>query len=298
MSRSITVLVTGATGLQGGAVARLLLDRGHRVRALTRKPAAQAAAALHVLGADVYEGDLDDASSVKGAARGTDALFLSTTPFEEGLEAEVRQARTAARAAADAGVGRIVYSSLAGADRTIGVAYLAAKREIEEIVQSAAKAWTLIAPTFLMENLLGPALLAGLQSGELRLPLPGARPLSVLALQNLAEVVRLALERPSELAGKRMEVASDRLTGPDMASALTAATEREIEYVEAPLDELHGRQAGAALLWEWLGHGYPDVDPGALRRAHPEVGWLDFTRWARERDWSGLGPARARQPAT
>src|SRR3990172_8706055 len=193
MPRSITVLVTGATGLQGGAVARLLLDRGHRVRALTRRPASQAAATLHVLGADVYEGDFDDATAVRSAARGTDALFLMSTPFEEGVEAEVRQARCAARAAAAAGVERIVYSSIAGADRTAGVAYLESKREIEETIRGWAGAWTIVAPTFFMDNLLGPTLLAGLQAGELRLPLPPARPLQMVALENLAEVVRRTL---------------------------------------------------------------------------------------------------------
>jgi uncharacterized protein YbjT (DUF2867 family) len=298
MPRSITVLVTGATGLQGGAVARLLLDRGHRVRALTRRPASQAAATLHVLGADVYEGDFDDATSVRSAARGTDALFLMSTPFEEGVEAEVRQARCAARAAAAAGVERIVYSSIAGADRTAGVAYLESKREIEETIRGWAGAWTIVAPTFFMDNLLGPTLLAGLQAGELRLPLPPARPLQMVALENLAEVVRLALERPGEFAGRRLELASDRLTGLEMAAALTRVTGREIDYAEAPPSALRRGREGLAFLWDWLGRAGNDVDLEALREAYREVDWHDFGRWARDRDWSTLGPTSERQPAT
>src|SRR5512140_1419014 len=121
MPKPITVAVAGATGKQGGAVARTLLHRGHAVRALTRRPEARAAADLRALGADIYQADLDDDEAVQRATAGADALFLMATPYEGGVEAEVRQARTAAKAAKEAGVKHLVYSSVASADQDTGV---------------------------------------------------------------------------------------------------------------------------------------------------------------------------------
>jgi uncharacterized protein YbjT (DUF2867 family) len=84
------VLVTGATGQQGGAVARALLSRGHRVKALTRKPDSEAARRLASAGAVVEAGDLGDAASVMKAAGGVDTLFLMGNSYEAGIEEETR----------------------------------------------------------------------------------------------------------------------------------------------------------------------------------------------------------------
>ena len=81
-----TILVTGATGQQGGVVARYLLQQGKKIRALTRHPAK--AEALKKLGAEVAVGDLTDTESLKPALRGIKKVFLVTTPFEAGMEAE------------------------------------------------------------------------------------------------------------------------------------------------------------------------------------------------------------------
>src|SRR5512133_3386253 len=103
MPKPITVAVAGATGKQGGAVARILLHRGHHVRALTRRPKSRSAADLRALGADIHQADLGDGGAVQAAAEGADAFFLMATPYEAGVDAEVREATTAAQAAKDAG---------------------------------------------------------------------------------------------------------------------------------------------------------------------------------------------------
>src|SRR5689334_5746660 len=131
MPKPITVAVAGDTGKQGGAIARLLLSRGHRVRALTRRPGSTPAAILRALGADLCEADLDDGAAVRQALRGADAFFLVATPFEEGVEAEVRQACQAAKAAQEVGVPHLVYASVASADRRTGIPHFESKREVE-----------------------------------------------------------------------------------------------------------------------------------------------------------------------
>jgi uncharacterized protein YbjT (DUF2867 family) len=296
MPKPITVLVAGATGRQGGAVARLLLEKGHRVRALTRRPGSQAAAALHVLGAELFEADLDDGASVQAAAEGADAFFLVATPFQEGPRAEARQGKRAADAAKRAGVAHLVYSSAASSDQDTGVPHLESKREVERHLEGLGVPYTVVAPAFFMENLLGPSLLEGLRAGKLSLPLGPARRLQLTAVADIAALVRLVVERRSEHAGRRVEVASDALTGPEIARALARATGTAIDYSAASIDALRSRSEDLALMWEWLERTGTSVDLEALRRRYPEAGWHDLETWAREQDWSVLDEASPGQP--
>lgn len=296
MPKPITVLVAGATGRQGGAVARLLLESGHRVRALTRRPGSQRAASLHVLGAEIHEGDLDDRAAVRRAADGVDAFFLMTTPFEEGVEAEVRQGRSAAEAARDAGVKHLVFSSVGGANHETGVPIFETKRAIEAHLAQLGLPFTVVAPAYFMENLLGPPSLATLRAGTLSLPLPPTRRLQMVALADLAGIVRVVLERPGELAGRRIDLASDELTGAEAAAALAGATGRVLAYAETPLAAVRARSEDYFRMWEWLGRVGHDTDLGALHRAFPEVSWHSLAAWAREQDWRVLDAGNAEQP--
>src|SRR5688572_21196625 len=131
MGGSPTILVTGATGQQGGALARLLLEKRRNVRALTRRADSPAASELRGHGAELAIGDFDDRASLERAMRGVDAVYLMATPFGAGIEAEVRQGTTAADVAADAGVRHLVYSSVSDADRQTGIPHFDSKYAIE-----------------------------------------------------------------------------------------------------------------------------------------------------------------------
>jgi len=296
MSKPITVAVAGATGTQGGAVARLLLDRGHLVRALTRRPGSQAAKALAAVGAELFEADLDDAAALRRALEGADAFFLAVTPFESGVAAEVRQGRQAAKVCKEAGVRHLVYSSVAAADQHTGVPHFDSKQEIESYLERLALPYTVVAPVFFMENLLGPLFRQGLRAGKLWMPLPTDRQLQMIAAADIAGLVRLALERPSEFEGRRVEIASDSLTPPQMARVLAVVTGSAIEHARPAMEAVRRQSEDLALMWEWLDREGFDCDLGALHRAYPEVGWRDFGRWAREQDWSLIGAGRPEQP--
>jgi uncharacterized protein YbjT (DUF2867 family) len=296
MPKPITVAVAGATGTQGGALARLLLDRGHRVLALTRRPSSKPALLLAALGAELAEADLDDASAVRRALDGVDAFFLVATPFEGGVSAEIRQGRQAAKVAKEAGVKHLVYSSVASADQQTGVPHFDSKHEIETYLERLAVPHTVVAPVFFMENLLGPLFRQGLRSGKLWLPLPPDRRLQAVAVADIAGFVRLILERPAEFQGQRVELASDSLTGMEMARILTAVTGTLIEYAQAPLDAVRRQSEELALMWEWLDRVGYQCPLESLHGAHPEVGWHDFGHWAREQDWSLIGASSPAQP--
>ena len=130
-----TVLVTGATGKQGGAVARELLHRGYRVRALTREPGKPAAQELAGLGADVVRGDLDDPESLRPSLEGVYGAFSMQNYWETGFEREVAQGIALADLASEIGVQHFVYDSVGSANRETGLSHFESKWRIEERIR-------------------------------------------------------------------------------------------------------------------------------------------------------------------
>ncbi|MFD3525400.1 NmrA/HSCARG family protein [Streptomyces sp. NPDC058653] len=209
-----TVLVTGATGGQGGAVARRLLAHGWGVLALVRDPDTRRAKELEALGAELVTGDLDDAPSLRAAARGVHGVF-SVQPADMTAphpEAEVRQGRNVADAAASAGVAHLVYSSVGAAGRKSGVAHFDSKTEIEAYVGTLSVPTTVLRPVFFMENWL--YLLPEAENGERvgSIALDADIPLQMIALADIGRIAAEAFDRPAEFIGRRVEIAGDQLT--------------------------------------------------------------------------------------
>src|SRR5258708_9811217 len=150
----LNVLVTGATGKQGGHLVRALLARGHSIRALTRKPESPAAAALAARGVTIVTGDFEDQGSLERAARGVDTVFAMSTPFESGDQAETREGINIVRAASALGVSHLVYSSVAGADRATGIPHFDSKFEVEKEARRFGVPFTILAPGLLIEKFL------------------------------------------------------------------------------------------------------------------------------------------------
>jgi len=119
--RNRLILVTGATGRQGGAVARQLVEAGFQVRAMTRNVHSQAAKALASAGIDILRGDFDDSASLRQALENISGVFAMQTPYESGTDREILHGIRLADAALQAGVSQIVYSSVASADLPTGV---------------------------------------------------------------------------------------------------------------------------------------------------------------------------------
>jgi uncharacterized protein YbjT (DUF2867 family) len=117
------ILVTGATGQQGGSLARLLLQKKHKVYALTRSRDAQSSAAQDLVnkGANIVKGDLDDPDSLQHAVKDIESIFLMGTPYEDGTEGETRRGKLVADIAKENKVEHLVYSSVVNADKNTGI---------------------------------------------------------------------------------------------------------------------------------------------------------------------------------
>lgn len=285
------VLVTGATGKQGGALALLLLRRGHHVRALTRKPDGAVAGELRKVGIEVVGGDLGDSASVERAATGVDVAYIVATPYEQGPAAEARFGKTGVDAARAAGVPYIVYSSVSDADRKTGIPHFDSKAEVEHHLEGLGVDFSIVAPVFFMENFFAPWVTAGFASGILAMGISPDRKLQVISLPEIAEFTTLAVEQPGSFRGKRINIASDELTPPEMARQISEVARAKLAYHALPLDQVRQQSADFAKMYDWFNRVGYSVDIPRLKRDYPQVRWTTFRQWASAQDWSRILPA-------
>jgi uncharacterized protein YbjT (DUF2867 family) len=279
------ILVLGATGGQGGAVAAALLDGGVRVRAMVRRPGEPRARRLVERGVEVVGGSLDDRSALVAAMAGVGAVFALTTPFEAGVDAEVAQGRAIVAAAVDAQVPHLVFSSVAGADQHTGVPHFESKAIIEKDLAASGLPYTITAPTYFFDNALGGEGADRIAAGILDLPLPPDRPLQQLARKDLGAFAAKVLLDPKPYLRRRIELASDAVTPAQMAEALSVAVGRLVRHQQTPLESIRNPDMHA--MWRFLnGPGYR-VDIDALHTANPDIAWTSFVDWAQHTFESG-----------
>jgi uncharacterized protein YbjT (DUF2867 family) len=296
MSDKLNVLVTGATGKQGGHVVRQLLARRHSVRALTRKPESPAAVALAERGVTIVPGDFDDQGSLERAVRGVDTVFAMSTPFESGAQTETREGINLVRAASREGVKHLVYSSVAGADQATGIPHFDSKFEVEKEIRRSGVPFTIVAPVFFMENFLD-SLAPGIAKGSIAFALPATRRLQQIAVADIAQFTALVIERRETFLGKRIDIASDELTMVTAARVVSEALGREVEYTALPIETARQWNEDLARMLAWFDRVGYDADVVGLRSLYPEVGWHRFSTWAREQDWSAIATPATAQPA-
>lgn len=286
MSDTRVILVTGATGRQGGAAARALISRGWDVRALVRDPEHPAARALRAHGAVLVRGDLDDPGSLDAAARGAYGVF-SVQPMPQpgpgGPEGEVRQGRAVADAAARAGVAHFVYASVDGAGRPGSVPHFASKGEIEEYIEELGLPATVLRPTFFPTNFhdMGPQWVAG----ELVLSLAIApdTTLKFITPEDIGAFAADAFDAPAEHLGRTVELAADELTGPQMAEVFARAAGRPVRFRSQPVEEVRQYSEEMAAMFEWFDSVGFRADVPAMRARRPQLATLED--WARK-EWT------------
>ena len=283
------ILVTGATGQQGGALARLLLQKKHEVYALIRSTKSESPKAqnLRNQGAKLVEGDLDKPDSLEQVMNGIDSVFLMGTWIEVGTEGEIRRGKMMVDIAKEKKIEHIVYSSVVNADKNTGIPHFESKYKVEQHIKNSGIPYTIIGPTFFMDNLLSYSL-AGLQQGQVALPLSPSRILQQSAVENIAEFSALALERRNSFIGKRIDIASDEITGEQAAKVLSNELGRKIRYEQVPMEQIRQASEDLAVMYEWFERIGTGVDVAALHKQYPEVNWLTFKDWVKSQNWGDL----------
>ncbi len=286
------ILVTGATGQQGGAVARHLLTAGLAVRALTRDPEKPAARDLAARGATVVQGDLDDRASVERAVAGAASVFSVQNYTEAGgPEGEVRQGVALADAARAAGVRHLVYSSVGSADRHTGIPHFESKARIEEHVRGLGLPYTILRPVFFMDNWAWAR--DAIRGGVLAQPLDPDKPLQQVAVDDIGAFAALAFADPDTWSGRAVDLAGDELTMPRAAEVFARVLGRPVRYERTPLDRFRQAMgAETAAMFAWFNDVGYTADIPVLRAAYPPLATLD--RYLRDAGWADdtAGPAR------
>lgn len=271
-----TILVTGATGRQGGAALRHLREKGFLIRALTRDPSKAEARDLVGRGTEVVRGDFDDPASITRGLEGVDGIFSVQSAGEAGMEAEVRQGIQVADAAKRTRVGHFVYSSVAAADRNTGVPHFESKNRIEQHVRNTGLHYTIFRPVFFMENWLGTR--AQIQEGVLSLPLRPETTLQMIAVDDIGAFVSLAFIKPRHWDGRTVEIAGDELPMSELAAALGRMQGHEVRYQQVSWDEFEERAGhDMASMWRFFESSGFQIDIPTLRQELPNM--MTFERW-------------------
>ena len=285
------IAVTGATGQQGGAVARKLLAEGWKVRALTRDVDKPAAEELASLGAEIVPGDMEDRAELEAAFKDAYGVF-SVQNFwlpNVGFEGEIRQGKNVADAANAAGVQHLVFSSVGAAHRGMGQMHFESKWEIEQYIHTLDIPYTILRPAFFMDNYnwSRAQILNGTFTG---MGLRSEKGVQSVAVEDIAVFVALAFEHREEYLGKTIELAGDELTEAQIADTFTKVIGRPIKLAQ-PTGEGGGRRRSEeemeAMYNFFNGEGYRADIPG-LRKLYP--GLLTLEQYLRKNGWENAEP--------
>lgn len=284
------IAVTGATGQQGGGVARKLLADGWKIRALTRDPNKPAAQALAKAGAELVAGDMDSRSELDAAFDGAYGVF-SVQNFwlpNVGFEGEIRQGKNVVDAAKAAGVQHLVYSSVGAAHRGMGQKHFESKWIIEQYIQSLHIPYTVLRPVAFMDNYnwSRAQILNGTFTG---MGLRSDKEVQSIAVEDIGVFAALAFANPDKYIGKTIELAGDELTESQIAETFTKVIGRPVK-LSAPTGDGGRRRSEEemeAMFNFFNGEGY-DADIFELRKLHPSL--LTLEQYLRKNGWENQQP--------
>ena len=280
-----TILVTGATGSQGGSLAHELLRSGHKIRAMTRHPDNPKAQALAKLGATIVEGDLNSEDSLRKAMKGAWGVFAVQNTWEAGVEGEEEQGKRQAKIAREVGVEHYVYSSVASAQRKTGIPHFENKWRIEETVRELDfPSFSVVRPVFFMENLLGPWFKPYIDQGTLAVGIKPTTKLQMIAVADIGKYLKLPFEDQDDWNGRELDIAGDELTMPEAAKILSQVTGRTIQHYQVPIAEVRKGSDDFATMLEWFDAvGYDaDIEGNAKQYG---IKPTRFAEWARSVKW-------------
>jgi uncharacterized protein YbjT (DUF2867 family) len=265
MSNERTVLITGATGKQGGATARALAGKGFKLRAMTRHPDSDAAKAVaSAAGAEIVQGDLDDAASLAKVLKDVWGVFAVQNTWEAGVQGEEEQGKRLASLAREAGVQHYVYTSVGSAHRKTGIPHFDNKYRIEDTIRAAGfPSYVIFRPVFFMENLTSPWFLNG---DTIYAAMRPDLKLQMIGVDDIGKYAARGFTDADTLNHREIDLAADEVTMPDVAQALSKGLGRNITYVEIPVSEVRKNSEDFAMMLEWFDRVGYDVDIPALEK--------------------------------
>jgi uncharacterized protein YbjT (DUF2867 family) len=280
------VLITGATGRQGGAVVRHLLSNGWKLRALTRNSDSYAARDLARQGVEVMQGDLEDPTSLERAVRSVYGIYSVQDFWAVGARREVQQGKNLAEAARKAGVEHFVYSSVGGVERNSGIDHWESKWEIEKHIRKLDLPATILRPAAFMENYYIDQVEIGILKGKLMDPIRADKPYQTIATDDIGAFAALAFERPKEFIGLELEIAGSELTNLEAAQVFSRVLGKSVKFQRLPMPAVRivlGKEFYQ--MFRWFNEEGFKADIEDIRRRYPEVHLQSLEEWLRSEGW-------------
>ncbi len=229
-----TIFVTGATGNQGGAVAKSLHNNGFSVKALTRNPASLAAQKLKASDIEIIKGDLNDVRSLQNHIQGVDGIF-SVQSFEKGTDQEIRQGIALASLAKEHQVKHFIYASVAGADLHTGIPHFESKFIIENHIKQIGLPYTILRPTAFLENFLLPPVKSRILKGKLSSPIDKHVVQQFISVVDIGKISVEIFNHPERTLGKTIMLGVEEMNMQALASIFSEVMGREIKYQKLPM---------------------------------------------------------------
>lgn len=276
-----TIVVTGATGHQGGAVTRHLLKDGWHVRALTRNRSSERARALENLGAEVLQGDMDDPASLQPVFAGAYGVYSVQNPMISGMEAEIQQGKNVADVALQAGVQHLVYGSAGVGMKGTGIGSWESKLQVEDHIHQLGLPLTILRPMALMELMTDRVYYPAVSTWHVMPKLMGAsRDVGWLAADDLGAIAARVFAQPDRFIGQDLHLASDIRTIDQSREIYRAVMGRAPRRFPMPV-WLFERIVGTDLttMWRWLRTHEIDLGTGSTHEVHPEA--MSVETWLR-----------------
>jgi uncharacterized protein YbjT (DUF2867 family) len=270
------ILVFGATGRQGGSVAKILLKAGWSVRALVLDSTKAASLQLRNAGVELVQGSFEETNLIRTAMKDAYGVF-SVLPANLAAEDEIRHGISIADIAAETGINHFVYSSGASVGNELtGVPRFDAKPRIEAHVRELAMTTTIIRPMIFMEMLVRPGF--GLDEGRLVSLIRPEHSIQLTAVEDIGKFVAAVFADRPRFGGRTLKIASDRLTGRELEAAFSEAAGSPISYERFP-DDVLAANADLAHMAKSLEDGplAERVDLEVMREINPDL--FTFRSW-------------------
>ena len=275
------IVVTGATGLQGGAVTRHLLRDGWHVRGLTRNAASKQARALAALGSEVVQGDMGDAAFLQSVFEGAYGVYSVQNTFIGGPEAEVSQGKNVADVAKEIGVQHLIYGSAGIGRKGTGIPSWETKLRIEDHMKALDLPLTILRPMAFMELMTNKKFFPAVAAWHVMPTLMGSsRQLPWLCTDDLGAIAARAFAAPHQFVRNDLTLASDVQSLDDCRLIYREVMGRDPRRFPMPVWMFErfgfvGRDLTA--MWRWLRTGAVDLDTAPTRAIHPDASTV--------RDW-------------
>ena len=277
------ILVTGATGTQGGSVIRNLADKGYELRALTRNPESEKALALKTSGVNVFKGDMNDPESLKEPLDGAYGVFSVQNFWEAGNEGEITLGKAIATSAKEADVKHFVYTSVASADKNTGIVHFDSKFTIEEFIRSIDIPYTIIRPVFFMDNFF--MMREQIDQGNIMNAILSDVPIQMLASNDIGRIVARVFEDRENYLGKAFDIAGDSLTMPEAARIFGTKLGKEIRYTTLSMEDFSSAMGEEyAGMVDWFNKVGYSVDIDVLEKS-TDLKLEKFSDWVSNIDW-------------